>query len=235
MIVWVLMRTSAAHRKDVSVFTIDRLMFLISIWAVLGGRLGEVILFDADHYAFDPRRIFMIADGGMSFHGGYIGVLIAVGLYSLCFGTEFWRLADLASAAAPSGLLLGRVGNFLNGELYGPETTLPWGIVFSAGGDAARHPTQLYEMVTEGGLLLALLYPLSFRVAFVNRPGIIFSLFLISFAIIRIGIEPVRLDEWTISFFNIRLTAGQIYSLPMMAVGIFFLWSRSISQSKAAN
>jgi phosphatidylglycerol---prolipoprotein diacylglyceryl transferase len=126
-VVWLLMRFAAKYRRDVNADDVDRMMFWMTIGAVLGGRLGEVVLFEPEHYLASPTRIFLISNGGMSFHGGLIGVIIAsVVFYHLSSGVEFLRLADITACAAPAGLMLGRFGNFLNGELYGPKTKVPW-------------------------------------------------------------------------------------------------------------
>lgn len=225
-VVWVLMRLSAKRRGDVSVDDIDRVMFWISIGAVLGGRIGEILLFDLDQYVSNPERMLLLSNGGMSFHGGLIGTVAAVTLYHFKSAVNVWRLADLASSAAPGGLLLGRLGNFLNGELYGPETDLPWGVVFPLAGERARHPTQLYEMLTEGLLLLIFLYPLARYQMFINRPGIIFGLFLISYSTIRIAIEPLRLDGWSVIFWDTTISAGQLYCLPMLVIGAVIVGHR---------
>jgi phosphatidylglycerol---prolipoprotein diacylglyceryl transferase len=225
-VVWALMRLSASRRGDVSVDDIDRVMFWISIGAVLGGRIGEIILFAPDQYFVDPKRMLLITSGGMSFHGGLLGVALAVVLYHLSSGVDLWRLADLAASAAPGGLLFGRLGNFLNGELYGPETTVPWGVVFPLAGGGARHPTQLYEMLAEGALLFFFLYPLARHQIFINRPGIIFGLFLISYAIVRIAIDPFRLDGWSFTLWGTRLSAGQMYCMPMIVIGVLIIGKR---------
>jgi phosphatidylglycerol---prolipoprotein diacylglyceryl transferase len=224
--VWILMRLSARSRGDVAVDHVDGAMFWISIGAVLGGRVGEILLFAPLNYFSNTSEVFNLSSGGMSFHGGLVGVSIAVYLYHLSSGVDLWRLADLASSAAPIGLLLGRIGNFLNGELYGPETALPWGIVFPLAGNSPRHPTQLYEMLAEGFLLLLALYPLARLRVFVGRPGVIFGLFLILYAIVRIAIEPLRLDGWSIKLLETRISAGQLYCMPMLLLGALVVTMR---------
>lgn len=222
--VWVLMRSSATQRGDISVQHIDQAMFWISVGAVAGGRLGEIILFEPRYYLQNPQEIIMLSKGGMSFHGGLVGVGVAIFSYALGSRLEVLRLGDIAASAAPSGLLLGRLGNFFNSELYGPPTNLPWGMVFRGAGVEPRHPTQLYEMLAEGGLLLLILYPLGLSRVSVNRPGLVLALFLVLYAVIRTAMEILRLDTWSITVFGVRITAAQLYCLPMFSVGLFLLW-----------
>ncbi|CAN7770571.1 prolipoprotein diacylglyceryl transferase [Rhizobium leguminosarum] len=230
-LVWVLMRIAAIARADVSRYFVDRLMLWISIGVVFGGRLGYVVLYEPEEFLAHPVRILSLDAGGMSFHGGLIGASLAVFLLGRASGYSLWALADIASSSAPIGLLCGRIGNFMNGEMYGPPTTLPWGVVFPSPGPERRHPTQLYEMLTEGVLLLVLLYPLNFSSWSRRHLGSLFGLFLIFYALVRIAIEPLRADNWNYQLAGVAVTAGQIYSLPMIAVGLVIL-GRSLSAAR---
>ncbi len=208
-------------------FTFDGLLVLLIacvIGTVLGGRLGYVFFYGEGYYFAHPDQIFAFSNGGMSFHGGLIGFalggLVAARLNKMPIGT----LADLCGICTPIGLGLVRIANFINGELWGKATDLPWGVVFATGGDVARHPTQLYEAFLEGVVLLAVLYILSHR----SKPfvrGTYFGIFMIGYAIFRIAVEFVRLPDAHIGYLmgTDWLTMGMVLSLPMIFVGIGFL------------
>lgn len=210
-IVWLLMRHAARRRGDIGVGEIDQVFFWISVGAFAGGRLGGVLLYELDAWLREPLSVFYVREGGMSFFGGYVGVLIAILIHSAPSKCKFLRISDIASASAPAGLACGRLGNYLNGEIYGPETTAPWGIVFSSGGAFPRHPTQIYELAFEGLFLLIIFYPSALKPFAISRPGMISGSFLIIYAAIRYFIEFLRVDGWRVALFGLQMTGSQIY------------------------
>jgi phosphatidylglycerol---prolipoprotein diacylglyceryl transferase len=233
--VWLLMRLSAKLRGDVAVSDIDSVMLWISIGAIFGGHIGDLVLYRISEYINHPTQTFFFTDGGMSFHGGLIGVCIAICFYAYSNGLDVLRLGDLAAGAAPIGLFFGRIGNLFNQELFGIDTDQPWGIVFSYAGGSPRHPTQIYEAVLEGAALLVILYPQLFRRSQISKPGMIFAEFLILYSIIRIGIEPLRADAQWIDFQVTRLTLGQLYCIPMLIFGSTIVWTVKGSSAGRSN
>ncbi|HUV32757.1 MAG TPA: prolipoprotein diacylglyceryl transferase [Devosiaceae bacterium] len=203
-------------------------------WAVVGivggGRLGYVIFYNPGYFAAHPAEIVMTWQGGMSFHGGLIGVCLVVWLFSRRNGAPVLSALDLLGATAPIGLLFGRLGNFINGELYGRATTLPWGVVFPGGGPEPRHPSQLYEAALEGLALFVILRFATHMRLTLRRPGLTAGLFGIGYAVARILVEAVRDPDAHIGYlYGGWLTMGMVYSLPVLAFG---LWLLSASRRK---
>lgn len=203
------------------------LVFYAALGAVLGGRLGYILFYSFDTYRADPLTVFAVWRGGMSFHGGVIGFVLALLLFARTRRRGFMETADFVVPAVPIGLGLGRLANFVNQELWGAATTLPWGVVFThpAAGPFPRHPSQLYEAVLEGLVLFLLL-------AGVARlrppPGTLAGLFLAGYAVFRFLVEFVREPDAHIGYlYGGWLTMGQVLSLPMFAAGLgLLLWSR---------
>lgn len=203
---------------------------------ILGGRLGFVLFYQPGYYLAHPAEILQVWSGGMSFHGGFLGVAAALILFSRLHRAPLLQITDGVAAVAPVGLFLGRIANFINGELWGRPTDAPWGMVFPGAGAAPRHPSQLYEAALEGALLFALLWLLATRRGWLKRPGLVTGLFFIGYGATRAFIELFR--EPDAQFFGpdnpyghaIRFTAeygltmGQILSLPMILIG-FGLWA----------
>ncbi len=183
----------------------------------IGGRLGYVIFYDPGYYLKNLPEVFAVWYGGMSFHGGLIGALIAGIIYWLKNRPDFWRLADIIFATAPIGLGLGRLGNFINGELYGRVTDVPWGMVFPSGGLLPRHPSQIYEFLLEGVILFSVLWFLKNRDL---KPGTLTSLFLFLYGVFRVGVEFFREPNPEIGFIFGFFTMGQILSGIMILSGI---------------
>lgn len=222
---------------------VERLLTWVIFGVILGGRLGYVIFYQPDHFLQNPAQILRVWEGGMSFHGGFLGVVIAGIWFCKREHIAMLPLADLMAAAAPIGLLLGRLANFVNAELWGRPTDLPWGVAFP--GEAAqtcagvlticaRHPSQLYEAALEGLLLLALLSYLIWRRDWLKTPGKIAGLFFAGYGVARFLVEFVRQpDAQFVSEGNplglalhvagYGLTMGQILTLPMIAVGLWFI------------
>ncbi len=200
---------------------LEGLIFYLVIGVVLGGRLGYVLFYNLSYFLEHPGEIIATWHGGMSFHGGTIGALTAGLIYCRRFKQDFLLWADRFIVTAPIGIGLGRIGNFINGELYGRAADVPWAMVFPHGGPVPRHPSQLYEAFLEGVILFSILWPLR------NRPwphGRKTALFLIGYSICRIVAEFFREPDPQLGFiFAGWLTMGQLLSLCFMAAGVM-LW-----------
>ncbi len=207
-------------------------IFCLAIGVVIGGRLGYVLFYDFASYLANPLNIFAIWQGGMSFHGGLSGVAIAGLWYSRRFNLSYIQLGDMVSMATPVGLGLGRIGNFINGELYGRSTTMPWGMVFPGGGSLPRHPSQLYEAFLEGFVLF-------FLVRFVARrypaPGGAILTFLGGYGLFRFIVEFFRQPDSQLGLFLGFFSMGQLLSLPLFIIAlVMLLWlNRKKSETDA--
>lgn len=235
----------------------------LATWAivgiVLGGRLGYVLFYDPVYFLQNPLEIPKVWTGGMSFHGGFLGIIAVTWLFARKHGIAVAKLADLMAIAAPIGIGLVRITNFINAELWGRPTTAPWGVIFPgeaaqdcpgwdvALGACARHPSQLYEAVLEGLLLAAILLALAFHRGWLKRPGLLTGLFFLGYGLSRFVVEffrqadaqfispdnpwghVLRLGDW-------GLTMGQVLTLPMIVIGIAtMIWATRRSQSPAAS
>ncbi len=223
---------------------IEDLLTWVIIGVILGGRLGYALFYQPGYYLANPGQILMIWQGGMAFHGGLLGVIVAAWLYTGSQKIARMSAADAIALGVPPGLLLGRIANFINAELWGRETTLPWGVIFpgdaaqtcthAAYGLCARHPSQLYEALLEGLLLGALLLWLVWRRAAFKRPGLVCGTFLAGYGLSRFLVEFVRQPDaqfispgnplglaWQVGGYG--LTMGQILSLPMIAFGLWLI------------
>jgi phosphatidylglycerol:prolipoprotein diacylglycerol transferase len=202
----------------------DDLLFLAVLGVVLGGRLGYVLFYKPDYYLSHPLEIFAVWQGGMAFHGGFLGVLAAMWFAARKHRVHWLTVMDFVAPLCPLGLAAGRLGNFINGELWGRVTDLPWGMVFRGAGDAPRHPSQLYQFALEGVLLFAVLWWFSAK----PRPrGQVSALFLLGYGAFRFVAEFAREPDDFLGFLALGLTMGQWLSLPMILAGIgLFAWSR---------
>ncbi len=211
-------------RKEFGVtrIEIENLYFYLIIGLMVGARLGYVLFYDLKMYLSDPLEIFAIWKGGMSFHGGLIGVLIVGILFSWKNKKSFWKITDLIIVTAPIGLGLGRIGNFINGELYGRVTQVPWGMIFPRGGPLPRHPSQLYESALEGGALFVILWFLKDK----RIPtGGLLACFLFFYGCFRFVVEFFREPDAHIGFIIGPFTLGQVFSSIMIAGGaILYLY-----------
>jgi phosphatidylglycerol:prolipoprotein diacylglycerol transferase len=201
-------------------------------WAVvgtiLGGRLGYVLFYNFQEYSQNPLAILQIWQGGMSFHGGMLGVTAAIILFARSRGFSPFLLGDVVAAAAPIGLFFGRIANFINGELWGRPTDLPWGFVFPTGGPMPRHPSQLYEAGLEGLLLFLVLLPLAASPRIRAKAGIVLGVFITWYGISRFLVEFVREPDAQLGYLmgTDWFTRGQELSLPMILIGIVVvLWA----------
>jgi len=205
---------------------VSDLLFYIVLGVILGGRCGYVLFYNFAYFLGHPLQIFAVWQGGMSFHGGLTGVVVATLIYCRRHAIAILPLADILAIAATIGLGLGRIGNFINGELWGRVTTLPWGVVFPAAGPQARHPSQLYEALIEGPIIFILLYWLFARRV---RSGTVFFMFLIFYGVGRFIIEFFREPDQQIGFLWGGATMGQILCLTMILLGsggLFWLKKR---------
>jgi len=218
--------------------TKDQLYDLIvyaAIGVFAGGRLGYVLFYNLAYYVEHPAKVLAVWEGGMSFHGGLIGTILAIWLFCRRRGFHPYTIADLAAVAVPIGLGLGRLGNFINGELYGRQSTVSWCMVFPGGGPECRHPSQLYEATLEGGALFLVLWWVSRRR---TPPGTVFWSFLIGYGLIRIVLEFFREPDFHLGFIFGPLTMGQLLSAPMVLIGAFMLawgyqsWSQGTGQGR---
>jgi len=191
------------------------------IGLIVGARLGYVIFYGGAEYFREPLKVFATWDGGMSFHGGLAGILIAGWVVSRRLNVPFLRLCDLGAVGAPVGLMLGRLTNFVNGELWGRTTSVPWGMVFPSGGPNARHPSQLYEAFLEGFVLLVVMLVLSRRK---RADGFMLGTLLTLYAVFRILVEFVREPDLQLGFIAGPITMGQILSVPVLVAGVWLLW-----------
>ncbi|MBI3433800.1 MAG: prolipoprotein diacylglyceryl transferase [Proteobacteria bacterium] len=206
----------------VSLIDFDDFILWVTLGIILGGRLGYVLFYNPTYFAAHPLEILQVWKGGMSFHGGFVGCVLAVVLFAYVRGISWLSLGDLTCVAAPIGLLLGRVANFVNGELWGRPTDVPWAMVFPGGGPLARHPSQLYEASTEG-LLLFLVLALLIRFGALRRPGLIIGAFATGYAFARVFCELFREPDAQLGFLWGSMTMGMVLSLPLALAGIAFL------------
>jgi len=216
-----IIRNQAKRRNlDITADMASDLVFAVAMGVVLGGRLGYILFYDFAWYLAHPLKIFAVWEGGMSFHGGLLGALVASIFIFRKMRLDFWQMADVVSLAGPVGLGLGRVGNFINGELYGRVTDAPWGVVFPGGGPLPRHPSQLYEAFLEGVVLFC-------AVRFVSGlkapAGTAFWTFISGYGLFRFMVEFFREPDRQIGFLWGGITMGQLLSLPMFVLGVVMI------------
>jgi len=210
-------------------FTTEQLgdiLFFAALGVIIGGRLGYILFYDWHNFIADPMRLFQIRQGGMSFHGGLLGVLLALWICVRRMKKPLGDVLDFLVPAVPLGLALGRIGNFINGELWGRVSDVPWAMVFPKAGDMPRHPSQLYEFFLEGICLFIVLWIFSMR----PKPRLAVSgLFLIGYGIARFSVEFFREPDVQIGYVALGwMTKGQLLSLPMIVAGIIMMvWAYS--------
>lgn len=201
-----------------------------AFWAMMGvifgGRFGYVLFYNFSYYLNHPADIFAMWDGGMSFHGGFIGVSLATYFFCKKYKIPFFRLTDLLACITPFALFLGRLANFINGELFGRTTDAPIGMVFPRGGPLPRHPSQLYEAALEGVVLFVLLWFLFYFTNLRKKPGILTGVFVVGYASARTIVEQFREPDNHIGFLygTDFLTMGQLLSIPMVLVGLYLIF-----------
>jgi phosphatidylglycerol:prolipoprotein diacylglycerol transferase len=212
------------HTPTATALQIDDLILWITFGIIGGGRIGYILFYDTAVIWTAPLDIFKVWQGGMSFHGGFLGVCLAVILFARSAKLDLLKVGDLIAAAAPFGLFFGRLANFINGELWGRPTSVPWAIVFPAAGPEPRHPSQLYEAALEGLLLFIILRLATHRFGWLQRQGGLTGLFLLGYGLVRVALENVRQPDVGMPLFPFGLTMGMILSSPMILIGIWLVW-----------
>lgn len=198
--------------------SLDDLLMYAALGVVFGGRLGYVLFYNLPFFLTNPGEIVQVWKGGMSFHGGLAGAMLGVWLFARKYALPVLGVADLASAVAPVGLLLGRIANFIKPELWGRPTDVPWGVIFPGAGDLPRHPSQLYEAALEGAALFVALQ-IAIRAGAFRRPGLVTGLFAAGYALARIASEFFREPDPQLGFLFGGATMGMLLSLPLLAIG----------------
>ena len=230
---WLLARQrSRKPWSPVKVSQVEDLIVYIAFSVIVGGRLGSALFYNFDVWLNDPLWVFRIWEGGMAFHGGLLGVIIALWRFSRRIKQPFMAVADFVVPMVPIGLTFGRLGNFIGGELWGRHTDGWWGMVFPKGGDQLRHPSQLYEMFLEGIVLFVILVWVSRK----PRPaGTIGGLFLVLYGLFRFVVEFVREPDVGLPLLFDWMTRGQLLCVPMMAVGVgVLIWAANRKPLPAA-
>jgi phosphatidylglycerol---prolipoprotein diacylglyceryl transferase len=197
----------------------DDFVLWVTLGIILGGRIGYVLFYNPGFFAAHPLEIFQLWKGGMSFHGGFLGCVLAVILFARHRGLSILSLGDITCAAGTIGIFLGRIANFVNGELWGRPTDVPWAMVFPSGGPLPRHPSQLYEALLEGLVLFVVLAVL-IRAGALKRPGFVLGAFVFGYAVARSICELFREPDAQLGFLWGGLTMGTLLSLPLLLAGI---------------
>jgi phosphatidylglycerol:prolipoprotein diacylglycerol transferase len=200
----------------------DDFVLWVTLGIILGGRAGYVLFYNPSYFAAHPLEVFELWKGGMSFHGGFLGCVLAVVLFARHRGLSILSLGDITCAAGTIGIFLGRLANFINGELWGRATDVPWAMVFPSGGSLPRHPSQLYEAGLEGLALFAVL-ALLIRAGALKRPGLILGAFALGYGIARAICEHFREPDAQLGFLWGGLTMGTLLSLPLMLAGVLLV------------
>ncbi len=232
---WALLSLRIRHSpRGFQAEQISDILFYAALGIILGGRLGYMLFYQFDTAIHHPLSIFAIWEGGMSFHGGLLGVIIAMWWYARSIGKSLGDITDLIAPVVPIGLGAGRIGNFINGELWGRVTDLPWGMVFPTGGDLPRHPSQLYEFFLEGVVLFLVLWVFSKK----ERPRwAVSGLFLVLYGIFRFTVEFFREPDIQIGFVAFGwMSKGQLLSIPMIVIGMaIMLWAYNRGKRTCSN
>ncbi len=225
----ILNRLARDERFRFSTEDVEQLIVWALVGAVIGARVIYCLVYDPSSLAENPLNLFQVYKGGLSFHGGLLGVIVAMILFSRKRHIPFWNLADAAALATPTGLAMGRIGNFMNGELYGRVSTVPWAIIFRDGGPEPRHPSQLYEFFLEGVVLFIILWLARSRC---RKDGQISLLFLVGYSIARFIVEFFREPDAQLGYLALGLTMGQFLSLATIgAAAMLWRWGFSSKDS----
>jgi phosphatidylglycerol:prolipoprotein diacylglycerol transferase len=221
---WRLMRRmGAAPDYGVDAEHVDDFLVWATLGVILGGRIGYVLFYNLPVYLDQPLHVFYVWQGGMSFHGGFAGVVLAGLLYCRRRGIQPLVLGDLCARVAPVGLFFGRIANFINGELFGRVTDVPWGMVFPRGGPEPRHPSQLYEAALEGVVLFIVISLLARVPAVRTKRGFLTGVFVAGYAMSRMLVELVRQPDAQLGFLSLGSTMGQWLSVPMLLIGFYMM------------
>jgi len=201
----------------------DIIIYLV-IGIIIGGRLGYIFFYNFEYYSQNIFEIFKLWQGGMSFHGGLIGVIVSIFLFSKKTKTNFFKFADIISCVAPIGIFLGRIANFINGELYGKISNVPWAIIFPNAGSVTRHPSQIYEAILEGLILFIIINYLSLKKQLLFKTGYISGFFLVSYSILRIFSENFREPDAHLGYFFNLFSMGVMLSCITFLAGCFIIF-----------
>jgi len=202
----------------------DDLIIYLVIGIVLGGRLGYVIFYNFEYFSKNPFEILKVWEGGMSFHGGLLGVIISIFIFSKIKRVNFFYFTDIISCVAPIGLFLGRIANFINGELYGKISTLPWAVIFPDDGNISRHPSQIYEAILEGIILFFLINFFALKKQLLLKKGYASGLFLIFYSMARIIGENFREPDKHLGYFFSYFSMGIMLSFVTFLAGCFIIF-----------
>jgi len=211
----------------------DDLIIYLILGIIVGGRFGYVIFYNFNYYSQNFLEIFKIWEGGMSFHGGLLGVIISTFVFSKSINVNFFKLSDIIACVSPIGFFLGRIANFINGELYGKISTVPWGVIFPGGGYVARHPSQIYEAILEGLVLFVLINFLALKKKLLYKTGYISGLFLILYSILRMFSEIFREPDKHLGYFLNYFSLGTLLSILTLFAGfLIILFTKKNEQNK---
>ena len=222
---WLLCKKILIQKSDINEKFDDYITYLV-IGMVIGGRLGYIIFYNFSYYINNFFDIFKVWEGGMSFHGGLIGIIIASILFTKKHNQDSFLYMDLVSLVAPIGIFFGRLANFINSELYGTPTDIPWAVTFIQVDNLSRHPSQLYEAILEGIILFIILMYFKNK-DYLKKPGLISGLFLIFYSIFRFFIEFVRVPDEQLGYLIFELSMGQIISLIFFVIGIILFYLKN--------
>lgn len=210
-------------KKSPTIAEIDDFIIWAVLGVILGGRIGFILFYQLDAYISDPIQILYIWQGGMSFHGGLLGMVVSMYFFARKNKIKFFRLTDVIACCVPIGLFFGRTANFINGELFGRETSVSWGIKFPEGGDIFRHPSQIYEALLEGVLLFLIMFVLIKNKKIRENSGTLTAVFLIGYGVFRAFVELYREPDYYLGLFYDYVSMGQILCIPMILLGISIL------------
>ncbi len=226
---------SESSSAPIGRYMLDDFMLWATLGIVIGGRLGYVLFYKIGYFVYHPVEVVYVWQGGMSFHGGMLGVMLAMLLFSCQRKIPMLALGDILASVAPIGLFFGRLANFINGELYGRPSDMPWAMLFPRDPETPRHPSQLYEAALEGILLFAVLWFIWNRTSLKKRPGAVIGVFLIGYGVSRILVEFFREPDAHLGFIVAGISMGQILSLPMILAGLFLIyWAKPLSPVRQA-
>ena len=239
---WLYARRLAANdslwpheRSPITAAHLDDFLVWVAVGIVLGGRLGYVLFYDLAAVSENPVRAIEIWNGGMSFHGGFLGATLAMVFFSRRNGIPVLSMFDIVAAVVPFGLFFGRIANFINGELWGRLSDVPWAVVFPTGGPFSRHPSQLYEAALEGIVLLLVLAILVFGMKALKRPGFVSGAFVCGYGLSRIFVEFFREPDAQLGYLAFGwLTMGMLLSLPMVVLGLWLMLRTRLSAAADA-
>ena len=218
---WFMLKTANDKDKIMSEEALENWLIWAILGIIIGGRLGYILFYNLGYYLYNPFQILAVWEGGMSFHGGLLGAIIAMVLFCNKYKIKFLKLTDILAVAAPIGLFFGRISNFINLELYGRVTESKFGVIFPNGGSLPRHPSQLYEASLEGILSFIILFYLAKFTKIKQTSGALSGLFLVLYGLSRMFVELFREpDEHIGLLFGYNITMGQILSIPLIIIGL---------------